>query len=96
MKNWVLLTRPAALLSTVLLWKNLLPLIFYQPWIGRHSLVGVPSLGATPLSQAGLSAVEGQHVGPREGGAADAGLRRASLSPQSKTLSRSRGRWSFV
>ena len=31
-------------------------------------------------------AVDGYHAGPRESGAADAGSRRASLSPQSKTL----------
>ena len=38
------------------------------------------------LAQAGSSAVEGHHSTPHESGAADAGLRRASLSPQSKTL----------
>ena len=41
------------------------------------------------LSQARSSALDGQHATPREGGAADAGLRRASLSPHSTTLSRS-------
>ena len=33
-------------------------------------------------------AVEEHHAIPRESGAVDAGLRRASLSPHSKTLSR--------
>jgi len=33
---------------------------------------------------------------PRESGAADAGLRRASLSPQSKTLARSLELYSMV
>ena len=42
------------------------------------------------LSQAGRQAGAKEHPSPRESGAADAGLRRASLSPQSKTLSRSR------
>ena len=37
-----------------------------------------------------------EHPSPRESGAADAGSRRASLSPQSKTLARWRGRWSLL
>ncbi len=46
------------------------------------------SLGATPLSQAGRQDEAEDHSSARESGAADAGLRRASLSPQSKTLLR--------
>jgi hypothetical protein len=48
------------------------------------------------LSQAEEFLEDRDPAEPRESGAADAGLRRASLSPQSKTLSRSRGRRSFL
>ena len=47
---------------------------------------------AVLLSQAGSRAVAGQHDSPRESGVVDAGLRLASVPPQSKTLSRLRGR----
>ena len=50
--------------------------------------VRAASLGATPLLQAGRQGEAGGHSTPRESGVADAGLRRASLPPQSKTLSR--------
>ena len=46
------------------------------------------SLGATPLLQAGRQGEAVGHSAPREGGVGDAGWRRASLPPQSKTLSR--------
>ena len=41
------------------------------------------------LSQTGRQGKAGENPSPRESGAADAGLRRESLSPHSKTLSRS-------
>jgi hypothetical protein len=46
------------------------------------------SLGATPLSQGGQPGIYEERTSPRESGVANAGLRRASLPPQSKTLSR--------
>jgi|GEM_PF-3515385 len=48
------------------------------------------------LSQAGQRAVDEHHTKPRESGAVDAGLRRASLSPHSTTLRARVGRWSFL
>ena len=53
--------------------------------------MGAASLGATPLSQAEQQAQAKDHATPCEGGVGDAGLRRASLSPHSKTLSRDSG-----
>ena len=49
------------------------------------------SLGATPLSQAGQQAQAKEYATPRESGVGDAGLRRASMPPHSKTLSRESG-----
>ena len=53
-------------------------------------------LGATPLSQAGGLDKAGEHASPRESGAVEAGLRLASLSPHSTTLSRSLAPYSLV
>jgi hypothetical protein len=54
------------------------------------------SLGVTPVSQTGGWGMDEERAATRESGAVDAGLRRASLSPHSKTLSRLRGRWSLL
>lgn len=57
---------------------------------------GQASLGATPLAQARRHAEAGEHSTPRESGAVEAGLRLASLSPHSTTLSRSLAPYSLA
>jgi hypothetical protein len=48
-------------------------------------------MGVTLLSQAGRRALDEAYFLPRESGSCDAGLRRASSRPHSKTLSRGLG-----
>ena len=60
-----------------------------EPGMARQRLgLRAASLGATPLWQAGRHGQAQENPTPHESGVADAGLRRASLPPQSKTLPR--------